>query len=199
MKYNLIFLSKIMDEQSCDIEKQSKLNEMIIFNFDSIKITMKDLYDQLKIKEKEIFNDKEALPKYTKESPYELEVGKMIVNIYDVEYNTFNFKLANLIKNNIFFPPINAIIQQNNKEIDIDIISYSQILNILEMKQLKQINISCENCKETFLLNFFVLTTHIKHKLLFYDPFDLQEFKSLEDLNNFFPKTNNILKFESNL
>ena len=188
-----------MDEQSCDIEKQSKLNEMIIFNFDSIKITMKDLYDQLKIKEKEIFNDKEALPKYTKESPYELEVGKMIVNIYDVEYNTFNFKLANLIKNNIFFPPINAIIQQNNKEIDIDIISYSQILNILEMKQLKQINISCENCKETFLLNFFVLTTHIKHKLLFYDPFDLQEFKGLEDLNNFFPKTNNILKFESAL
>jgi len=184
-----------MFEQLADIETEVKLEKMKIFQFDlNDSINMQYFYDHFNQVKEDILKKENE---YTFNDPYLLELKNGLkAEIFDINNFFFSFKLANILKQNIYIFPIKAKIKKKNNENDIDIISFAQLKFIINQKELSSPVLFCNNCAQKYSLDSSNIISHRDHSLIIMDSKkNFQECKNEEELNNFCKKEN--FKFES--
>ena len=175
---------------SLDIEKKFRLNEMIIFEFNEIKITMETLYEKIESELPKIIQQYEK-NKLTKSNPYKLQLtGGVVININNIkESKIFDFSIGNLVVEDILIKPIKGEIKINGSLLDIDIISYEQINIIIDENKFIQPYLECKKCYKKSYLSYYFLLYHSKcNSLSLYDTIILLELKSKDELMKFFPQ-----------
>ena len=173
-----------------DIEQKMKLEDMIIYEAQDKKITMKLLYEKLQIEKEKIFkqNDKNLL---SQTNYYELFLAEQISAKFNKIQNNlfFNFSIGNIVENKLLIEPIQTKINMNNNCFDIDIISSNQIKFIIKEKKLINPIISCKKCEKLFNCDIYNLISHkVCQNTLIYEYYTFFELKTEEEFKNFFPK-----------
>ena len=177
-----------------DIETKDKFEEMIIFQFDiNDTINMQYFYEKFNEVKEKILKKKDE---YTFNNPYSLELKNGLkAEIFDISNYFFSFKLANILKRNIYSFPIKAKLKIKNNEADINIISFNQVKFIISQNELSHPELFCNNCQQKLSLINFNILSHREHSLKILDLDNFKECKSVVELNNFFKKES--FKFES--
>ena len=192
------------EENISDIEKKTKLEQMIIYESNNIKISIDTLYEKMESDLSNIMKQNKE-NKLSKHNPYYLELNEEIkVNINKI-YNSivFDFSIGNLFAKHILMTPIKGKININNSLLDIDIISYKQLNFIIDENKIIKPCIECSKCKDKCLLSYVFLINHSKcNSILIYETMKVIELSTEKEFNEFFPKLetrfNTPLKFEIN-
>ena len=183
-----------IEKISTNIEKKIKLDDMIIYEEQDKKITMKLLYDKLMVEKKNILMKNKDNP-ISQSNFYKLSLIEQIsAKIIKIEKNLFfDFLIGKSVENKILIEPLKTKIKKNDSSFDIDIISLNQLEFIIESQKLISPKIYCKKCKKSYSCNIFSL---IKHKecqdTSIYEPNKFFELKTEKEFKNFFPELNKI-------